>query len=106
MNVFKLIQLRIIMFLAWIIKFTRLFIVSTRAGAAGLGSLIVTFILILVGIALTPTIQEEVVGVTGTGGNNLTGAAATMMGLAPLFWVILVLSAGIVAVYVQFKQMT
>lgn len=76
-----------------------------RNRRGNLASIVMTFILILVGIALTPTIQEEVTGVTGSGGNNLTGAANTMMGLVPLFWAILVISLGIVAVYVQFRKM-
>jgi len=74
--------------------------------ASGLGGIVVTFILTLVGIALTPTIQEEVTGVTGTGGNNLTGAAATLMGLVPMFWALIVLAIGIAAVYIQFRRMS
>ena len=50
-----------------------------------------TFLFMIVGIALTPTVQEQVTLVTGVGGNNLTGAALAIMALVPLFWVILII---------------
>jgi len=79
---------------------------------ADLKGIIVTFIMMLIGIALTPTIQEEITGVTGAGTNaslgqyNLTGAANSLMGLVPMFWVLFVLGAGIILIYVQFKKMS
>lgn len=75
------------------------------AKKADMGQLFVTFLLIVVALALTPTIQSSVVAVTGTGSDNLTGAAKTLALLIPLFWVILVIAIGIAAVYVQFKGM-
>lgn len=68
--------------------------------------LIMTFLLIVIALALTPTIQQQcmaaVAGATPTT-PNLTGAAATLCGLIPLFWVILVLAVGTVAIYIEFK---
>jgi len=52
-----------------------------------MGQLITAFLLCIVGLALTPTVQEQVNAVTGSGGNNLTGAAAAICKLIPMFWV-------------------
>jgi len=57
-----------------------------------LAGLITIFLLSVVGLALTPTIQENVLGVTGTGGNNLTGSAQSIMLMFPMFWVILMIA--------------
>ena len=62
-----------------------------------------TFLFILIGLALTPTITEQVIGVTGVGGNNLTGAALAIGGLIPLFWIILVLAIGVAAIVVWLR---
>lgn len=70
-----------------------------------MGQLFLTFLLIIIGLALTPTIQSQVTTVTGTGGNNLTGAALALANLIPLFWIIVILAVGVAAVYVQFKGM-
>jgi hypothetical protein len=64
-----------------------------------------TFLLIIIALSLTPTVQQQVTYVTGTGGDNLTGAARALATLISLFWVILVISIGVAAVYVQFKGM-
>lgn len=66
-----------------------------------MGSLFVTFLLMVIALALTPTIQSSVTGVTGAGAGNLTGAALALAGLIPLFWVIIIISVGVAAVYVQ-----
>jgi len=70
-----------------------------------MGQLMMTFLLIVIGLALTPTIQSSVTGVTGAGAGNLTGAAKAMALLVPLFWVIIIIAIGVAAVYVQFKGM-
>ena len=57
-----------------------------------MSGLIKVFLLSIVGLALTPTIQENVTGVTGTGGDNLTGSAKAIMELFPMFWVILMIA--------------
>ncbi len=70
-----------------------------------MGQLFMTFLLIIVALSLTPTVSESVVGVTGVGGTNLTGAARSLALLVEVFWVIIILSIGIAAVYYQFKGM-
>lgn len=66
-----------------------------------ISGLLKVFILAIVGLALTPTISENVAYIThannGTagfpaGGNNLTGSARTILVLFPLFWVILMIA--------------
>ena len=69
-----------------------------------LGSLIVLFLLAVVGLALTPVIVESVVSVTGTGGSNLTGGAKTIMELFPLFWVILMIAIPVAGVALYLKD--
>ena len=68
-----------------------------------LGGLISVFLLAIVGLALTPTIQESVVGVTGVGGNNLTGPARAIMLLFPLFWVILMIAIPVAYIAIWLK---
>ena len=68
-----------------------------------IGSLFMTFLLMVIALALTPTIQSSVTDVTGTGGTNLTGAAKTLAGLIPLFWVVIIIAIGVAAIYVQMK---
>ena len=68
-----------------------------------MGSLFMTFLLIVIALALTPTIQSSVAAVTGTGGSNLTGAAKTLCGLIPLFWVVIIIAIGVAAIYMQMK---
>jgi len=58
-----------------------------------------TFLLIIIGLALTPTVATS----TTTAAAALTGAAATLCNLVPLFWVVIILAIGIAAVYVQIK---
>jgi len=53
----------------------------------------------IIGLALTPTVQTSVTSAVG----ELSGAAATLMGLVPLFWVVIILAIGIAAVYAQMK---
>ena len=68
-----------------------------------LSGVLMTFLFMLVGLALTPTITEQVIAVTGVGGNNLTGAALAIAGLIPLFWIILVLAIGVAAIVVWLR---
>lgn len=68
-----------------------------------LSGLIQVFLLAIVGLALTPTIQENVAGVTGVGGNNLTGSARAIMLLFPMFWVILMIAIPVAYVAVWLK---
>jgi len=68
-----------------------------------MSGLIKVFLLSIVGLALTPTIQENVTGVTGTGGDNLTGSAKAIMELFPMFWVILMIAIPVAYVAVWLK---
>lgn len=61
--------------------------------------LFMTFLLMIIGLALTPTVATS----TTTAVAALTGASATLAGLIPLFWVVIVLAIGIAAIYVQMK---
>ena len=76
-----------------------------RSGKLNLGAMFITFLMIIVGLGLTPTVVESVVGVTGVGGSNLTGSARAMALLISLFWVLLVLSIGVAAIVTQFRGM-
>ena len=68
-----------------------------------LSGILMTFLFMLIGLALTPTITEQVTAVTGVGGNNLTGAALAIAGLIPLFWVILILAIGVASIVVWLR---
>ncbi len=69
-----------------------------------LSGIMMTFLFMVVGLALTPTVVEQVAGVTGVGGNNLTGAALAIAGLIPLFWVILIIGIGLAAIVVWLRD--
>lgn len=68
-----------------------------------LSGILMTFLFMLIGLALTPTITEQVTGVTGVGGNNLTGAALAIANLIPLFWIILILAIGVASIVVWLR---
>lgn len=57
-----------------------------------LGNLIGGFIVIIVGVSLTPSVANEVVGAQA---GNVTGAADTILGLTTLFFALGIASAGI-----------
>lgn len=57
-----------------------------------LGNLIGGFIVIIVGVSLLPTVATEVNDATG---GNVTGSAATVLGLVPLFFALAIMSAGV-----------
>jgi hypothetical protein len=69
-----------------------------------LSGIMMTFLFMIVGLALTPTVQEQVTAITGVGGNNLTGAALAIATLIPLFWVILVIGIGLAAIVVWLRN--
>lgn len=62
------------------------------------------FLLAVIGLALTPIIVESTASVTGTGGDNLTGAAKIIMELFPLFWAILMIAIPVAGIVVWLKQ--
>lgn len=58
-----------------------------------IGQILLTFITVLVGVNLVPSIANTVYstshnGTGGTGGVNVTGINATLMDLIPLFFVL------------------
>ena len=57
-----------------------------------LGNLIGGFIVIIVGVSLLPTVADEVDMATN---GNVTGAAATILELVPLFFALGIMSAGV-----------
>lgn len=69
--------------------------------AGAMGNLMMTFLVMVVGLALTPTIGAS----ASTAAANLTGAAATLCMMIPLFWVVIIIAIGVAAVYVQLKGM-
>ena len=76
---------------------------SDQMQKKNMAGLIAVFLLSIVGLALTPTIQENVTAVTGVGGNNLTGAALAIMALFPLFWVILMIAIPVAYIAIWLK---
>jgi hypothetical protein len=71
--------------------------------------LFITFLLMVIALALTPTVSSSVISVTLPGGgtmtnSNLTGPALALAQLIPLFWVIIIIGIGVAAVYVQLKN--
>ncbi|MBA7491420.1 hypothetical protein ES702_01965 [subsurface metagenome] len=68
-----------------------------------LSGIMMTFLFMVVGLALTPTVQEQVTNITGVGGDNLTGAALAIAKLIPLFWVIIVIAIGLAAIVTWLK---
>jgi hypothetical protein len=65
-----------------------------------IGEIFMTFLLVIIGLALTPTVQTS----TTTASAALSGAAATLCDLIPLFWVVIILAIGIAAVYIQLRS--
>ena len=63
-----------------------------------LSGIMMTVLFMVVGLALTPTIVDQVGNITGSGGDNLTGAALAIAELIPLFWVILIIGIGLAAI--------
>lgn len=64
-----------------------------------LGQVLLTFITILVGVNLVPSVADGVqatLNSTGDGSHNLSGAGVAIIGLIPLFFVL-----GIVIVAIQ-----
>lgn len=76
-------------------------------GKRDMGGIVVIFLMIIIGLALTPTVQEQVILATGvanaTWPGNLSGAARAIFLLTPLFWVILVIGVGLAGIIVWLK---
>ena len=76
------------------------------------GKLFLTFLLIIFGLAITPTIGDSVYNIlwndTNTTirvANNITGPARAIIELVPLVWVFIVIGVGAVAVVSMFEDM-
>jgi len=74
-----------------------------------MSGIIMTFLMMIIGLAMTPTISDLVLKSTGVvnkslGYHNLTGAARAICVLVPLFWVILVIAVGVSAIVVWLKE--
>jgi len=70
-----------------------------------LGGLITVFLISIVGLALTPTVQAQgtLLITTGSGKGNLTGSAKAIMELFPMFWVILMIAIPVAYIAVWLK---
>lgn len=77
-----------------------------------MSGIMVLFLIIVIGLALTPTIQDTVLSLTsgvynatdGTGAGNLSGPARAIVLLVPLFWVILVVAVGLTGLVVWLRS--
>ena len=81
--------------------------VGRGVGSQGtIGNVFMTMLLVVIALSLTGTIQSAVdtAVASGVGMGNLTGAAATLARLVPLFWVIMTLGIGVSAIYIFLKQ--
>lgn len=67
-----------------------------------MGLILSAFLVLIVGLSLTPTVANAVSDNT----DNLTGSAAVLFGLIPLFWVMLILSIVAVIGVAQYKRLT
>ena len=60
-----------------------------------LGRLLEGFITILIGVNLIPTVADQVTAVQNSTISNVTGSAATMIGLVTLFFALGIMIAGV-----------
>jgi len=68
---------------------------------ADMGGLFVTFLLMVIGLALTPTVATSVTAASAA--LAAYPAAVALCDLVPLFWVIIIVAIGVAAVYIQLK---
>lgn len=73
----------------------------SRPAKADMGSIFNTFLLMILGLSLTPAVQAAV----DDAKVNLTGMLLTVIDLVPLIWIFLIIGIGAAAVYTQFKGM-
>ena len=60
-----------------------------------LGNMIGGFITIIVGVNLIPTVADQIEGVIGANGTNVSGAAATLLDLTTLFFALSIMATAI-----------
>ena len=75
---------------------------KVRRAALDMGQLFIGFILIIVGLALYPSVDAAVT----TALVNASAMVAAILELVPLIWVLVVVGIGVALVYDQFKGMT
>ena len=65
-----------------------------------LSGIIALLLIVVVALALTPTITGLIATSLGggSGAHNLTGAAAAIVALVPLFWIIMVIAVALVGI--------
>lgn len=72
-----------------------------------MGGIVVIFLMVIIGLALTPTVQEQVILATGVANaswpGNLSGASRAIFLLVPLFWVILVIGVALAGIIIWLK---
>ena len=74
---------------------------KTSRAALDMGQLFVGFILIIVGLALYPSVQSAVTLALV----NASAMVTAVLNLIPLIWVLVVCGIGVALVYDQFKDM-
>lgn len=67
-----------------------------------IAQIIGAFVIILVGVALFPTIQTTLT--TFSNESNVTGASSDILGLSSLFFVVAIVTVALVMVYSAFKN--
>jgi len=68
------------------------------------GVLIGLFIFILIGIVLLPVITSEVSNLTGGTAPQVTGTNATLLGLVPLFYILVLIIVPAVIAYKIYRE--
>ncbi len=68
------------------------------------GVLIGLFIFILIGIVLLPVITGEVTDLTGGTSPQVTGTDATLLGLVPLFYILVLIIVPAVIAYKIYRE--
>ena len=76
----------------------------TRGEGINVGVLIGLFIFILIGIVLLPVITGEVSNLTGGSTPSVTGTDATLLGLVPLFYILVLIIVPAVVAYKIYKE--
>ena len=75
-----------------------------RAEGINVGVLIGLFIFILIGIVLLPVITGEVSNLTGGTAPQVTGTDATLLGLVPLFYILVLIIVPAVIAYKIYRE--
>lgn len=73
-------------------------------GNVNVGVLIGLFIFILIGIVLLPVITSEVSSLTSGTSPSVTGTDATLLGLVPLFYILVLIIVPAVVAYKIYKE--